>query len=46
MVESYTARGSFFLIPVYGRNLSLIAATIVLGIRHIRIHLEHGKEIR
>lgn len=37
---------AFFLLGVYGRNLLLIAAVIVLGIGHIGIHLEHRKEIQ
>ena len=37
---------AFFLLGVYGRNLFLIAAVIVLGIGHIGIHLEHRKEIQ
>ena len=37
---------AFFLLGVYGRNLFLIVAVIVLGIGHIGIHLEHRKEIQ
>ena len=32
---------AFFLLGVYGRNVFLIAATIILGIGHIGIHLGH-----
>ena len=37
---------AFFLLGIYGRNPFLVAATIVLGIGHIGIHLEHRKEIQ
>ena len=36
---------AFFLLAVYGRNLLLGAAVIVLGIGHIGIHLMHRKEL-
>lgn len=36
---------AFFLLGIYGRNLLLIVATIILGIGHIGIHLEHKKEL-
>lgn len=35
---------AFLLLSVYGRNPLLGAATIVLGIGHIGIHLMHAKE--
>ena len=35
---------AFFLLGVYGKNLPLMIATIVLGIGHIGIHLNHKKE--
>ena len=35
----------FFLLGIYGRNIFLIIATIILGIGHIGIHLNHKKEI-
>ena len=35
---------SFLLIGVYGKNILLIVATIILGIGHIGIHLNHKKE--
>lgn len=34
---------AFFLLGVYGRNVFLIASTIILGIGHIGIHLGHYK---
>lgn len=37
---------AFLLLSVYGRNPILGAATIVLGIGHIGIHLIHAKECR
>lgn len=37
---------AFLLLGIYGRNLLLITAVIVLGIGHIGIHLCHRKEIR
>lgn len=36
---------AFLLLGVYGKNLLLIIATIILGIGHIGIHLNHKKEI-
>lgn len=36
---------AFFLLGVYGGNIFLIAATILLGIGHIGIHWKHYKEI-
>ena len=36
---------AFFLLGIYGRNIFLIIATVILGIGHIGIHLEHRKEI-
>ena len=36
---------SFFLLGLYGKNIFLILATIILGIGHIGIHLNHKKEI-
>ena len=37
---------AFLLLSVYGCNPILAAATIVLGIGHIGIHLVHAKECR
>lgn len=36
---------AFFLLGVYGSNLFLIVSTIILGIGHIGIHLNHYKEV-
>lgn len=36
---------SFFLLAIYGKNILLAAATLILGIGHIGIHLSHWKEI-
>ena len=35
----------FLCLSIYGRNIFLIVAVIVLGIGHIGIHLNHRKEI-
>ena len=35
---------AFFLLGIYGSNLYLIIATIILGIGHIGIHVTHEKE--
>lgn len=35
---------AFLLLGVYGRNIFLIISTIILGIGHIGIHLNHTKE--
>ncbi len=37
---------AFFLLGIYGKNVFLIAATVILGIGHIGIHLNHRKEIK
>lgn len=36
----------FMLLGIYGRNVFLIIAVIVLGVGHIGIHLNHRKEIQ
>lgn len=36
---------AFFLLGIYGKNIFLIISTILLGIGHIGIHLNHQKEI-
>ena len=36
---------AFLLLGIYGRNIFLIISTIVLGIGHIGIHLNHKKEL-
>ena len=35
---------AFMLLGVYGKNPVMIAATAILGIGHIGIHLMHKKE--
>lgn len=37
---------AFLLLGVYGRNIFLIVSTVILGIGHIGIHLNHRKEIK
>ncbi len=37
---------AFLLLGIYGKNIFLIIATIILGIGHIGIHLNHRKEIK
>ena len=36
---------AFFLLGIYGKNIFLILADIILGIGHIGIHLCHRKEV-
>lgn len=36
---------AFFLLGLYGSNVFLMISTIILGIGHIGIHLNHRKEI-
>lgn len=36
---------AFLLLGIYGKNLLLIIAAIILGIGHIGIHMTHKKEI-
>lgn len=36
---------AFFLLAIYGKNIFLGIAVIILGIGHIGIHLNHRKEI-
>ena len=36
---------AFFLLGIYGKNAFLLVATIILGIGHIGIHLQHRNEI-
>lgn len=35
---------AFFLLGIYGKNIFLVISTIILGIGHIGIHLNHQKE--
>ncbi len=37
---------AFLLLGIYGKNVLLIIATLILGIGHIGIHLNHRKEIK
>ena len=34
---------AFLLLGIYGKNVFLIIATIILGVGHIGIHLNHRK---
>ncbi|MBR4253533.1 MAG: hypothetical protein IKQ16_00415 [Lentisphaeria bacterium] len=34
----------FFLLGIYGKNIPMLIATVILGIGHIGIHLAHAKE--
>ena len=36
---------AFFLLGIYGRNIFLMISTVILGMGHIGIHLNHRKEI-
>ncbi len=36
---------AFLSLGIYGKNIFLIIATIILGIGHIGIHLNHRKEV-
>ncbi len=35
---------AFFILGIYGKNILLIISTIILGIGHIGIHINHKKE--
>ena len=37
---------AFLLLAVYGKNVFLLIAVIILGIGHIGIHLNHRKEVQ
>ncbi len=37
---------AFLLLGLYGKNLFLIISTLILGIGHIGIHLNHRKELK
>ena len=37
---------AFLILGIYGKNIFLIFATILFGIGHIGIHLNHKKEIK
>lgn len=36
---------AFLLLGIYGKNIFLIIATMILGIGHIGIHINHRKEV-
>ena len=36
---------AFFLLAIYGRNIFLALAVVILGVGHIGIHLMHRKEV-
>ena len=35
---------AFFLLGVYGRNIPMLASSVILGVGHIGIHLAHAKD--
>ncbi len=37
---------AFFVLGVYGKNIPMMIATVILGIGHIGIHLEHKNQIK
>ncbi|MDE6407734.1 MAG: hypothetical protein K2K48_01670 [Anaeroplasmataceae bacterium] len=37
---------AMLLLSIYGKNIFLLAATLILGIGHIGIHLQHKKELK
>ncbi len=37
---------AFLLLGIYGKNIFLIIATLILGVGHIGIHINHKKEIK
>ncbi|MDE6767033.1 MAG: hypothetical protein K2J35_02420, partial [Eubacterium sp.] len=37
---------AFFLLGIYGKNILLIIAAVILGIGHIGIHIGHKKELQ
>ena len=36
---------AFFLLSIYGKVIWLLVATVILGIGHIGIHMQHSKEL-
>ncbi|MDE5866626.1 MAG: hypothetical protein K2H31_08520, partial [Lachnospiraceae bacterium] len=36
---------AFFLLGIYGKNVLLLAAVVILGVGHVGIHLQHRNEI-
>lgn len=37
--------GAFLLLGIYGRNVFLLISTVLLGIGHISIHIQHRNQI-
>lgn len=37
---------SFFLLGIYGKNIWILGSTIILGIGHIGIRIQHKKELK
>lgn len=37
---------AFFFLGIYGKNILMVTAVIILGIGHIGIHLQHFKNIK
>lgn len=37
---------AFFLLGIYGKVVLMLIATVILGVGHIGIHLEHKKELK
>lgn len=37
---------AFLLLGIYGKNVWLLGAAIILGIGHIGIHMQHSKELK
>jgi hypothetical protein len=37
---------AFFLLGIYGKNIFVIISSIIMGIGHIGIHLNHYKEVK
>lgn len=37
---------AFFFLGIYGKNIFMMTATIILGIGHIGIHLSHRREVK
>lgn len=37
---------AFFLLGIYGKNIWLLTAVVILGIGHMGLHLQHKKELK
>lgn len=37
---------AFFLLGIYGKVVWMVIATVILGIGHISIHIQHSKELK